>query len=124
MQTIRRHYLALVIEVIFVVAAFAFFLHLDRVDLNDVRKLNSTVLKNVARERVDLSELDLTKVFVVYGPSNDRTDKLAKKLLGNTDDTSIDYYEMYDDGFGDYGGDTPILPPDSDDTDGNASTSE
>ncbi|KAL1476124.1 hypothetical protein MTO96_036749, partial [Rhipicephalus appendiculatus] len=100
LQTIWRHYIALFTEVIFVVVTFAFFLHLDRVDLKSVRKLNSTVLENVRREPVDWSELDLTKVFVVYGPSNDRTDNLITQILGDSDD-SVSYDDFYAEDTGD-----------------------
>ncbi|KAL1445751.1 hypothetical protein MTO96_044849 [Rhipicephalus appendiculatus] len=116
----RRHYLALISEVIFVVATFVLFLQLDRVDLKTVRKLNASVLEDVEREPVDWSELDMSKVFVVYGPSDNKTDHFIKKLLGHSDD-SVPYSSFYDDD-----SDVPPLPDPShyDDADKNPSSSE
>ncbi|KAH7952479.1 hypothetical protein HPB52_023805 [Rhipicephalus sanguineus] len=85
LQTIRRHYLALLMEIIFVLVTFIFFLQTDRVDLAKVKKLNSSFTENVQRHRVDIRKLKFTKIYVVYGPSNDRTDKLINKLLEITD---------------------------------------
>ncbi|KAL1442737.1 hypothetical protein MTO96_030655 [Rhipicephalus appendiculatus] len=60
---------------------FKYFLRIDRVDLADVRKLNSAYLELENRQRIDLSRVDLSRVYVVYGPRNSRTDKLINKLL-------------------------------------------
>ncbi|KAL1483972.1 hypothetical protein MTO96_001825 [Rhipicephalus appendiculatus] len=82
LQTVRRHYLALLIEIIFVLVTFIFFLQNDRVDLAQVKKLNSSSLvENVSRRRVNRSKVEFREICVVYGPSNDRTDKLINKLL-------------------------------------------
>ncbi|KAH7945775.1 hypothetical protein HPB49_015358 [Dermacentor silvarum] len=80
LQTLRRHYLALLGEIVFVLATFTLFLSSDRVDLTCVNKINSTYIRNVVRKQFRVEALR-HKVAVVYGPSNDRTDKLVKRLL-------------------------------------------
>ncbi|KAL1482378.1 hypothetical protein MTO96_033838 [Rhipicephalus appendiculatus] len=95
LQTIRRHYLALLTEIIFVLAMFKFFLRSDRVDLAHVRRLNSAYFDEVQLKRIDPFELNLANVFVVYGPSNDRTDKLIAKML-NASHTNADPDDYYD----------------------------
>ncbi|KAL1487105.1 hypothetical protein MTO96_031115 [Rhipicephalus appendiculatus] len=82
LQTIRRHYLALLVEIVFVFLMFKVFLRIDRVDLADVRKFNSALLEDRNVHRMDVRAVDLSGVLVVYGPSNSRTDKLINKLRG------------------------------------------
>ncbi|KAL1468842.1 hypothetical protein MTO96_041229 [Rhipicephalus appendiculatus] len=84
LQTIRRHYVALLVEIVFVLVTFKYFLRADRVDLSDVRKFNSTLLTLVNRQRINLTGVNLSDVVVVYGPSNSRTDELINKLLGKS----------------------------------------
>ncbi|KAH7945825.1 hypothetical protein HPB49_016037 [Dermacentor silvarum] len=80
LQTLRRHYLALLAEILFVLVTFAFFLSNDHVDLADVKKINSTYTQDLVRWDFDIAGLR-RKVAVVYGPSNDRTDKMVRRLL-------------------------------------------
>ncbi|KAL1415402.1 hypothetical protein MTO96_006847 [Rhipicephalus appendiculatus] len=56
----------------------------NRVDLALVRKINSSYFDAVVRQPFDIGEEKLADVTVVYGPSNDRTDKLINKLLEKT----------------------------------------
>ncbi|KAL3205083.1 hypothetical protein MRX96_011398 [Rhipicephalus microplus] len=97
LQTIRRHYLALVTEIVFVLLTFKFFLRSDRVDLAHVRKLNSAYIEEVQRARVDPLEINLAHAYVVYGPKNDKTDRLIAKLRKDTHNNTIPDDDNYDD---------------------------
>ncbi|XP_070392967.1 phospholipid-transporting ATPase ABCA3-like isoform X2 [Dermacentor albipictus] len=80
LQTIRRHYLSLLAEIVFVLVVFAFILGNDRVNLACVKKINASYAEDVTREAFDMVNAR-RQLAVVYGPSNDRTDKLVKRLL-------------------------------------------
>ncbi|KAH6931470.1 hypothetical protein HPB50_024627 [Hyalomma asiaticum] len=81
LQTIRRHYLALLTEVFFVLAVFSFFLRHDRVDLALVKKLNTTFKEELVRFPVPMEAKTFDDVCVVYGPSNEITDEVVKTMV-------------------------------------------
>ncbi|KAH8023699.1 hypothetical protein HPB51_015239 [Rhipicephalus microplus] len=70
---------------------------IDRVDLAHVRKLNSAYIEEVQRARVDPLEINLAHAYVVYGPKNDKTDRLIAKLRKDTHNNTIPDDDNYDD---------------------------
>ncbi|KAH6931027.1 hypothetical protein HPB50_021470 [Hyalomma asiaticum] len=85
LQTIRRHYLALLAEILFVVVTYKHLLRHDRVDLGHIKKFNSASFGSATRRNVNKEIVGASEAYVVYGPSNDRTDKLVKKLMSYID---------------------------------------